>query len=197
MASEIAKLNGYSNLSYLDTTSRTTSFLGRSVINTMPDDYKGTFFTAIGHNYAREQITQRFRLKNPQSQLVSLIHPSAVVSEEAVIEEGVIIMPLSVICCFATIEEGVIINTRSSADHDVVMRRFSSLAPGVSLGGYVEIGERSAISIGSSLIHDIKIGNDVLVGAGSTVLSEVTDNSVTYGTPARHIRYRKPSDSYF
>ena len=105
-------------------------------------------------------------------------------------------MPLSVISCFATIEEGVIINTRSSADHDVVMRRFSSLAPGVSLGGYVEVGERSAISIGSSLIHDIKIGNDVVVGAGSTVLSEVTDNSVTYGTPARHIRYRKPSDSY-
>ena len=73
---------------------------------------------------------------------------------------------------------------------------FSSLAPGVCTSGNVSIGQRSAISIGTIIKHDIKIGHDVVVGANSLVMNDIESNQVAYGTPAKLIRQRLKGDKY-
>ena len=67
---------------------------------------------------------------------------------------------------------------------------------GVCTGGNVSIGERSAISIGSTIKHGIKIGHDVVVGANSLVMDNIKSNQVVYGTPAKFVRKRSKGDKY-
>lgn len=46
------------------------------------------------------------------------------------------------------------------------------------LGHYVDVGS------GAKLLGDIKIGNNVLIGANAVVISDVPDNSIAVGVPA-------------
>ena len=89
-----------------------------------------------------------------------------------------------------------IINTKAAIDHDGTMMRFSSLAPGVTAGGNVTIGEFSAISIGASIKHNISIGNHAVIGAGSVVLNNCNNNVIMYGVPAKEIRNREVGERY-
>jgi len=95
-----------------------------------------------------------------------------------------------------TIGEGCIVNTRASLDHHGVLEDYASLAPAVTTGGNVSIGEGSVIAIGATVLHGRSIGDWSVVGAGATVIDDVPDGVVAYGTPAKVVREREPGDRY-
>ena len=41
----------------------------------------------------------------------------------------------------------------------------------------------------STILYDVNIGNNVIIGAGSVVVKDVPDNAVVVGNPARIIKY--------
>lgn len=47
----------------------------------------------------------------------------------------------------------------------------------------------ASIGGGSTILPGITIGENAMVGAGSVVTSDVQDNSLVIGNPARHIRF--------
>ena len=196
VVTDVAESQGYSNISYLNIFGCKDSFLGRKVVNHNPSGYEDAFFVAIGDNSVRQRVTSEFLEKNPRAKQSSLIHPTSVVSKDSFIGKGVVVMPLCAINHSTRIGDGVIINTRSSVDHDSNLKDFSSIAPGVSMGGNVWIGERSAVSIGATIKHGVRIGRDVVIGANSLVLSDVEDSCVAYGLPAKKIRERSRGDKY-
>jgi serine O-acetyltransferase len=51
--------------------------------------------------------------------------------------------------------------------------------------GAPTIGSRVQIGAGAKILGRIKIGNDVTIGANSVVLTDVPDNVVVFGVPAR------------
>ena len=57
-----------------------------------------------------------------------------------------------------------------------------------------QIGDRVDIGAGAKLLGPIRIGNDVLIGANAVVLTDVPDNCIAVGVPAR-VRPRKPGPS--
>ena len=57
-----------------------------------------------------------------------------------------------------------------------------------NLGGNVRIGKGSWIGIGSSIIQGIKIGEEVLLGAGSVVIKDLPDTVKAVGNPAKIIK---------
>jgi acetyltransferase-like isoleucine patch superfamily enzyme len=65
------------------------------------------------------------------------------------------------------------------------------VCPGVHLGGDVHVGERSWIGIGATCIQGLRIGRDVMVGAGSVVLKDVLDGRRVAGVPAKPIGFRR------
>lgn len=197
VVTEVAEALGYANISYLDRPgSSAREFMGRGILGAEPEDYDDYFFVALGDNAKRERAYNAFCQKNPRAVAVSLVHPSSVVSPRALIGPGSIVMPLCVVNSSTTLGKGVIINTKASVDHDNFLMDFSSCAPGVSLGGNVTVGLRSAISIGASVKHGISIGNDVVVGASSFVSCDVRDCVVAYGVPAKFVRDRKVGEPY-
>ncbi len=61
--------------------------------------------------------------------------------------------------------------------------------------GYPEIGDNVHIAPGAVIIGNIKIGNNVVIGANSVVDKDIPDNAVAAGIPAKVISF-KGSEGY-
>ncbi|WP_290518650.1 acetyltransferase [Alcanivorax sp.] len=141
------------------------------------------YFVAIGNSEVRQQWCE-WLLDNGLP-LVALVDPSAVVSEYAIIEAGVLIVAGAVASVDSYISKGAIVNTRACVDHDCHIGAYSHICPAAALAGTVKVGAHSWIGIGSQVKQGICIGNDVIVGAGATVVSDIDDDLTVVGTPAR------------
>ena len=86
-------------------------------------------------NMMRQKIYNLFSGYN----FATLIHPSATVSLNASLSEGVQVMAGAVIQNGTTIEKNVIINTKSSIDHGCNIGAHTHIAVGATLCGDVHI----------------------------------------------------------
>jgi acetyltransferase-like isoleucine patch superfamily enzyme len=51
--------------------------------------------------------------------------------------------------------------------------------------GHVELGKRVFVGSGARIMPGVRIGDDVKIGAGATVLNDVAAGATVYGPPAR------------
>ena len=116
---------------------------------------------------------------------MTLIHPSAVIAEDTRIGKGVAVMANAVINSGSVVKDGCIINTCASVDHDNVISAYTHISVDAHTAGTVRIGERCMVGIGASLINNIAICDDVIIGAGSVVVDNITESGIYYGVPAR------------
>ncbi len=136
-------------------------------------------FVAIGDNKTRFEISQNV------SSLATLIHPTAVVSQSAIIGGGTIVCAGAIIQAGAEIGNGCIINTGATVDHDCKLGDCVHISPGAHLGGEVSVGCCTWIGINAAVIHGISIGERTMVGAGAAVVSDVASDVTVIGVPAR------------
>jgi sugar O-acyltransferase (sialic acid O-acetyltransferase NeuD family) len=151
---------------------------------------------AIGDNVVRHMVMKKLINLSAEISFATTIHPSAQIAKNVTIGKGVVIMAGAIVNSDSVIEDFVIINTKASIDHDGLIMAYSSLAPGVTLGGNVKIGNFSAVSIGATIKHNVSIGNHVIIGAGAVLLNDCNDNVVAYGVPAKEIRKRQAGEKY-
>jgi UDP-N-acetylbacillosamine N-acetyltransferase len=140
----------------------------------------------IGNNAARHRLFKK--IKSIGLQVLSAIHPRAVVSPDTRIGEGVVIMAGAVVNPGAVLEDGVVVNTGSTVDHDCHLGQFCQIWPGAHLAGTVNVGEFSYIGTGAAVIQNINIGKNVMVGAGAVVINDIADDLTVVGVPARGIK---------
>jgi len=145
---------------------------------------------AIGDNYIRRQMVQRIRTITPQMMFVNAIHPSAHMGREVQIGEGVALMAGAAVNSGTRIGEFCFVNTNASVDHDNILEPFSCVQPNAATGGNVRLGAASVLAMGAIVIQGITIGAETIVGAASTVLSDIPGGVIAYGTPCRVIRPR-------
>ena len=139
----------------------------------------------IGSNSIRAKLFER--VQNSGFEIVSLIHPSAIISSSVTIGKGTVIMPNVVVNAKATIGNGVILNSSCVVEHDCMIDDFVHISPKVALAGDVKVGEFTYIGIGSNEIQGIIIEKNVIVGGGSMVIRNIEDNQKVVGVPARLI----------
>jgi sugar O-acyltransferase (sialic acid O-acetyltransferase NeuD family) len=151
---------------------------------------------AVGDNWSRRKIFLTLMNHKLGVTFPVIRHPSAIVASDAEIGQGTAIFAGSHVGPGSRIGEFCIINTASSVDHDCVLRDFSSIAPGVSMGGLVKIGECSAVGVGANISDRISIGNHAVVGTGSAVVRDIPDLVVAYGNPARVKRSRREEEKH-
>ena len=151
---------------------------------------------AVGQNSVRRACVERIAVACPALRFPAVVHPSAVLASGVRLGEGTVVMAGVVINPGCVIGRHCIINTGSHIDHETHLEDYTSLAPSVVTGGNVIIGTGSAICLGAHVIHAVRIGSDVVVGAGALVLHDLPDLCVAYGSPARRIRTRSPADRY-
>ena len=130
------------------------------------------------------------KLRRIGFKLPKLIHRNAVVSDFSSIGDGTCVMAGVIVNAGAMIGENCIINTGVIIEHDCIIANNTHISPGTSIAGGVKIGNNGHVGIGSSIIQGINIGNNVVIGAGAAVISDISDDSVAVGVPAKIIRCR-------
>jgi sugar O-acyltransferase (sialic acid O-acetyltransferase NeuD family) len=143
---------------------------------------------AIGDNLIR--LEKQHKIEQAGIPLVTIIHPSAVVSPYSEIGKGSVVFAGAVINAFAKIGYGCIINTGSTIDHDCVLADGVHVSPGAHLGGNVHVGKAAWVGIGSSVRQCIQIGENVVVGAGAAVVNDIEPGFTVIGVPARAMTKR-------
>lgn len=119
--------------------------------------------------------------------LVSAIHPTAQILDQALVEPGVWINAGAIIGYKSEIKSGALINTRAIVEHHTILQSCSQLDPAVVIAGNVTIGECAHLHMGSLIANRLKIGANAIVGAGSVVLANVPANIKVAGAPAKKI----------
>lgn len=147
---------------------------------------KGDVIVSVGNNSIRKKIVGKIN-----SSFFTAIHSRALVSNEATIDEGTVIMAGAIVNSCAKIGKHCIINTGAIVEHDCVINDYVHISPNVSLAGNVFVGEGSHIGIGSCIIQGVKIGKWVTVGAGAVIIKDIPDYAVVVGNPGRIIKYNK------
>jgi len=117
--------------------------------------------------------------------IVSVVHPDAVISSTASIGKGAAIFGGVVINADSMVGIGAILNTGCTVDHDCSVGEFSHISPGVHLAGHVVVGDFSWLGIGSSVIQCLSIGSNTIIGAGSVVVKDIPASSLAYGFHAQ------------
>ena len=151
-------------------------------LNNVSATLNNNVVVAIGNNEVRQQKIQL--LQQNSFNIITLIHPTAVISPYAAIASGNVVFAGAIINAFAKVGVGCIINTAAVVEHDCTIDDFSHICPNVALAGGVSVGSNSWVGIGSQVKQLIAIGDNCLIGAGSTVVKNIPDNVTVFGSPA-------------
>jgi len=151
---------------------------------------------AIGDNWWRRKVYLDLAENCPRLQFPVIRHPSSVVATSAEVNKGAVILACAHVGPGSRVGEFCIINTGSSMDHDCIMHAFASLAPGVFMGGLVQVGQCSAVGVGASISDRISIGSHTVIGTGAVVVRDIPDLVVAYGNPTRVQRSRPEGEKY-
>lgn len=126
--------------------------------------------------------------KNIGYQFPNIIDRDAILSNSVTLGEGNYIGKGVVINSNVHIGNSCIINTRSVVEHGCRIDDFVHLATACVLCGNVWVKQNSFIGAQSTIIQNITIGEETLVGAGSLVLKEIAAHKIAYGSPAKEVK---------
>ena len=141
---------------------------------------------ALGDNCRRKLVCEE--VERMGFNLVSAIHPSAVIGSRVRIGAGTLVVAGVVVNVDAEIGENVIVNTGATIDHDCRIGAHVHLSPGVHLAGRVSVGALTHIGIGAVILPNLTIGKNCIVGAGAVVRDNMPDNVVVVGNSARILK---------
>lgn len=140
---------------------------------------------AVGLGDGGARLDLIARLEQMGYRLPAVVHPTATVSQHAVVGAGTVIFAQCVIHPGADLGRGCIVNTAATVDHDCTIGDGVHLSPGVHLGGQVSIGDLAWLGVGADAKNGVHIGSRSVVGAGAAVVSDIPDGVTAVGVPAR------------
>lgn len=144
------------------------------------------YIIAIGEPAVRARIIKN--LENNKCRFATLIHPNAQVSKNAKIGKGVYVGFNSFVSCNVELRDNVFVQPNNCIGHDTIVGKNSIISSMDVISGNVIIGENTYIAPNTPVIQGCKIGNDVIIGMGSSVLRGIPDNVIAIGTPARPMK---------
>ena len=178
---EIAELTGLEVKGVVDDNLNLNEFCGMPVMHDVRTS--GPFIVSIGNNKVRKDIVARLK-----TLFTKAIHPNAIISSSAYIDEGTVVMPGAVVNAEVSIGKHCIINTSAVVDHECTLEDYVHISPNTTLCGNVYVGEGTWIGAGSTVIQGVRIGRWSQIGAGSVVVKDIPDGVLAYGVPCRIIR---------
>jgi len=166
------------------------NFLGFELITDMSKFEKinreinvGSMFLSIGENTIRETIAEK--MKNYEFPVI--MHSNAIVSSEAKIGCGTVIMPGVVIEPGAIIGEHCVINNGAIIGHYSRVGDYCHISGNAVVSGEVVVGRSSLIAIGSCITPQVNVGDNCVIGAGAVISRNIPDGARMVGNPARNM----------
>uniref|UniRef100_UPI004049CF5D acetyltransferase n=1 Tax=Flavobacterium sp. TaxID=239 RepID=UPI004049CF5D len=117
---------------------------------------------------------------NKGAKFATLIHPSAIISPSATIEEGCVISHNASVGPKAVIGRFNMLNSRCTIGHDTKMGDFNFIGPQVVFSGFTQIGNDNMFGVNAATIPSIEIGNNNTIAAGMIITKPVGDEEIHF-----------------
>ena len=166
---EIIEQNNDTVLGYLDDCKTGNDILGKTndIIKFYEQNSRIEFFIAIGNNEIRNKIYKSNNVK-----YYTAIHTKSIISPNAKIGEGSLIMAGAVINTDSEIGCNCIINTNCIVEHNCKINDGAHLSYGAIIGADCIIGEKAYIGAGAIIDRNTKIEDLKIVEIGAIVRGE-------------------------
>ncbi len=184
---DILEANGIRVDGLVDDNPNIQELLGIPVFHDKQD--ASPLLISIGNNQIRKKIAENY-----QAEFVTAIHPSAIISRHATIDEGTVIMQGAIIQTCVKIGKHCIVNTGASIDHECKIGDYVHISPHSTLCGNVQVGEGTWIGAGTTVIQGVKIGRWCMIGAGSVVTKDIPDGVLAVGNRCKIIKEINPKE---
>ena len=152
---------------------------------------KASFVVAINDPRTRRSVVERLHQLGV-SRWGSVIHPEIRLHESVHMGNGCSVLGGCQVTVKVRVGDHCILNRGSQLSHDCEVGDFCSLNPGACVAGNVRIGSGSEVGSASVLRQGTSVGQGCTVGMGAVVVSDVPDNAVVAGNPARLLRSALP-----
>jgi len=148
-----------------------------------PDD---VFITALGNIESRRRCVALIEARG--GTFISIIHKSAFLGPNVTVGAGTFIAHNVVLTADIRVGRHAAVFHNTSIGHDSVLEDFTHVYAQCSIGGAVQIEEGASVYPGSVVVPRRTIGAKAVVGAGSTVILNVSAGVSVIGVPAKPIK---------
>ena len=141
--------------------------------------------TAIGNNNVR---AEKFNLlKNTGFQMISIVHPQALIDTKVSYGDNVIIEMGTAIHTHSTIGNNVFLGGEALIGHHNTIGNHVLVGGNVSFGGSVVVEDYVSLGVGASIKPGIRLGKGSVIGVGAAVIKDVEPGTTVVGVPAKPI----------
>ena len=159
--------------------------------NEILSSYKKDFFShliiGIGYDHMQERANffNKFCKKIP---FANLLHSSCIIGSNVDLGQGNVFYPGVIIDANVKIGNNVLINLGCTISHDSIIESHCYISPAVSIAGYSKIGQKSMLGINCTIINNLTLCSDVIIGAGSVIIDKIIEPGVYAGNPGKLIK---------
>ena len=121
-------------------------------------------------------------------ELLTYIHPSALVGKNVKIGSGSVLCPNSVLTTNVTLGFATTVNVCSTIGHDAVLGDFCTLSSHCDITGGAVLGDQVLLGTHACIIPKVIVRSSAIIGAGSVVIKDVAEGSTVFGNPAKKIK---------
>ena len=144
-----------------------------------------TAIMSIGNNSVRGIKYNLF--KNAGFEMLSIVHPKALIDTEVVYGDNVIIEMGTAIHTHSKIGNNVFLGGDALIGHHNIIGNHVLVGGNASFGGAVVVEDYASIGVGSSIKPGVTIGKGAVVGVGAVVIKDVEPGTTVVGVPAKPI----------
>lgn len=167
-----------------------TAVSGVAVVGRIADAaaHPEALLVCIGNGSARRQVVRRLRAEGVrEDRYATFVAEGARVGSSSRVAAGTVLLDGVVVTADVSIGRHCVIMPNCTLTHDDVLEDFATLGAGVSLAGRVRVREMAYIGTNASVRQSATVGRSATVGMGAVVLTDVPDEQVWAGVPARQL----------
>ncbi|GIU83686.1 MAG: putative acetyltransferase EpsM [Acidimicrobiales bacterium] len=148
------------------------------------------FVVAVGSPLVRRRLLERATGSDDElgDLAIRLVHPTAVVSEDAELGRGVYVPAGAIVQAGATLSDHVHLNANAVVGVDAQLDDFATLSPGAVVERQAHLEEGVMLGAGAMVCQGVEVGAWSVVGAGSVVTKAVPRGVTVTGVPHRLVR---------
>lgn len=132
-------------------------------------------------------------LRELDFELSNAIHPHALIAPEVQLGRGVIVLPGTVLADNPAIGDNTFVGQAATIAHDSVIGRDCLIGGRAAIGGEVSVGDTALVGWGAIIGPRHSVGTGAVIASGANVMSDVPENAVAAGNPARVVQMREAS----
>ncbi len=192
-----AHRNGFTIVGYYDDMTTESAINGIPVLGPTSqietDYFQGSKWNSLACGIGYKHFSQREGFFDYLSNKIgipfaTIVDRTCIVDPTARIGTGSILLPGVLIDKDVVIDNNVLVNIGVTISHNTHIKSHSFLAPRSAIAGFSTVGKRCLIGIHSTIIEEIKLADDIRLGAGAVVIEDLGRAGLYVGVPARRIK---------